>query len=283
MTTKRIIKTETIRKAVSSMCIEANTVLRKDIKRALKKALKKETRKIAKDVLTILLKNADIAKNEKIAICQDTGIVISDVQLGQDVRIEGGDLTQAITKGVEEGYKKGYFRKSIVKDPVLRKGPSGYAPAIIYTDIVKGSKVKITVSPKGFGSENKSRISMLNPTDGPEEIKKFVIFIVKEAGPQACPPFVLGIGIGGSFDKAALLSKRALFRSIDKRNPKSHLRHLEKEILEEVNRLNIGPMGLGGKTTCLGVNILDYPTHIAGLPVAINIGCHATRSVTRVL
>ncbi|NQT23060.1 MAG: fumarate hydratase, partial [Candidatus Omnitrophica bacterium] len=254
-----------------------------DIEKALRRALEKETKKNAKNILKILLENANIARNEKIAICQDTGIVVCDIRIGQDVKIIGGDLKKAINDGVNEGYKKGYFRKSVVNDPILRKGPSGYIPAVIYTDVVRGNKMEITVSPKGFGSENKSKIKMLNPTDGIEKIKEFIISVVKEAGANACPPFILGIGIGGSFDKAALLSKRALFRPIHKRNPKPHLKKLENEILIAVNRLNIGPMGLGGKTTCLGVNIMDAPTHIAGLPVAVNVGCHATRSVSKVI
>ncbi len=278
----RKINASRIKNIVSELCISANTVLRKDIEKAMRSGLKKETKRPAKHILKILLDNARIAKREQLAICQDTGIVIVHIQLGQAVRIIGGDLKKAVNEGVKEGYRGGCFRRSIISDPILR-GNAKYTPAIIYIDIVKGPHVKITVSPKGFGSENKSKIKMLSPTDGVEEIKKFVLDTVKTAGPDACPPFILGIGIGGSFEKAAILAKKALLRPIDRRNPKSHLRKLEDEISRAVNRLNIGPMGLGGKTTCLGVNIIDAPTHIAGLPVAVNVSCHATRSKSVVI
>ncbi len=275
----RKINADRIKNIVSELCISANTVLRKDIEKALKSGLKKETKRLAKHILKVLLDNARIAKREQLAICQDTGIVIVHIQLGQAVRIIGGDLEKAVNEGVEEGYKRGCFRRSIISDPVLR-GNAKHGPAIIYIDIVKGNKVKITVSPKGFGSENKSKIKMLNPTDGVEEIKNLVLDTVKVAGPDACPPFIIGIGIGGSFEKAAILAKKALLEPIDRKNAKPHLKKLEDEISRAINRLNIGPMGLGGKTTCLGVNIMDAPTHIAGLPVAVNVGCHATRSKT---
>ncbi len=278
----RKINANRIKNIVSELCISANTVLRKDIEKALIRGLKKETKRGAKHILKILLDNAKIAKHEQLAICQDTGIVIVYIQLGQAVRIIGGDLEEAVNEGVKEGYKRGCFRRSIISDPVLR-GNAKHNPAIIYIDIVKGNKVKITVSPKGFGSENKSKIKMLNPTDGTKEIKKFVVNTVKAAGPDACPPFIIGIGIGGSFEKAAILAKKALLRPIDRRSAKPHLKKLEDETLRAINRLNIGPMGLGGKTTCLGVNIMDAPTHIAGLPVAVNVGCHATRSKTMVI
>ena len=275
----RRINVNRIKNIVSELCISANTVLRKDIEKALRSGLKKETKKLAKSILKILLDNIRIAKREQLAICQDTGIVIVHIQLGQAVTIIGGDLEKAVNEGVEEGYKRGCFRRSIISDPVLR-GNAKYIPAIIYIDIVKGPHVKITVSPKGFGSENKSKIKMLSPTDGVKEIKNLVLDTVKVAGPDACPPFIIGIGIGGSFEKAAILAKKALLEPIDRKNAKPHLKKLEDEISREINRLNIGPMGLGGKTTCLGVNIMDAPTHIAGLPVAVNVGCHATRSKT---
>lgn len=279
----RKVHVRIIRDTVRDLCISANIELRKDIKDALKMALKAETNKRAKGILNVLLKNADIAKREKLAICQDTGLCVVDIALGQGVCLIGGDLIKAINDGVKEGYKEGCFRNSVVKDPVLRLGIPGSVPAIVYTDVVKGSKLKITVAPKGFGSENKSRIKMLNPTDGEKAIKEFVIDTVKKAGPNACPPYVVGVGIGGTFDKSAILAKKALFRPINKRNPKSNIRRMERDLLKEINRLNIGPMGLGGKTTCLGVNILEAPTHIAGLPVAVNINCHVTRSKTVII
>lgn len=278
----RRINANRIKDAVSELCVSANTVLRKDIENALRNGLKKETKRLPRHILKILLDNARIAKREQLAICQDTGIVIVHIQLGQAVRIIGGDLEKAVNEGVKEGYKRGCFRRSIISDPVLR-GSAKHSPAVIYVDIVKGDKVKISVSPKGFGSENKSKIKMLNPTDGVEEIKNFVLDTVKTAGPDACPPFIIGVGIGGSFEKAAMLAKKALLEPIDRKNSKPHLKKLEDDVLKAINRLNIGPMGLGGKTTCLGVNIMDAPTHIAGLPVAVNVSCHATRSKTIII
>lgn len=279
----RKVHVNRIKKAVRDLSVRANIVMRKDIEEAIRRSIDRETKPRAKDILHVLLENASIAKREELALCQDTGVVVVDIQLGQEVKIIGGDLKKAINDGVREGYRKASFRNSIVLDPLLRKGDTRSTPCIIYTDIVKGDKVKITVSPKGFGSENKSKIKMFNPTDGKEEIKKFVLGTLKDAGPNACPPFILGIGIGGSFEKAAMLAKKALLEPINKRNPKPHLEKLKNEILKEANRLNIGPMGLGGRTTCLGVNILDAPTHIAGLPVAVNVGCHSTRSKTVII
>jgi len=279
----RKINVREIRNTVRDLCISANIKLRNDIREALKKSIKKETKPRAKYILKILLENAVMAEREDLAICQDTGLAVIDLALGQDVRLLGGDLIKAINDGVKDGYNKGYFRKSIVLDPLTRRKTPVSHPAVIYLNIVKGNKVKITVSPKGFGSENKSKIKMLNPTDGEKEIKEFVLNTVKDAGPNACPPFILGVGIGGTFDGAALLAKKALFRNINKRNPKLEIRKLENNLLKAINKLNIGPMGLGGKTTCLGVNILEAPTHIAGLPVAVNVSCHATRSKTTVI
>jgi len=279
----REINVNEIRKKIAGLSVQANTVLRDDIEKALQKAVSKEKNSRAKGILKILLENAEIARREKIAICQDTGIVLVDMEIGQDINLKGGDLKKAVDAGIKEGYSRGYFRKSVILDPILRNKGSDYIPSIIYTDIVKGNKIRLAISPKGFGSENKSRLKMFNPTDDKEKIIKFILDTVRNAGADACPPFILGIGIGGSFEKAALLAKKALLKPIDKRNSKPHLRRLEDEILEKVNKLNIGPMGLGGSTTCLGVNILDAPTHIAGLPVAVNVGCHATRSATAII
>jgi len=272
----RVIKAKSISEVVSFLAQEANFVLRKDVLAALKSALKKETNKRARSLLESIIENAAIAKSEKLAICQDTGLPIVFVEIGQDVRIEG-DLKNAIIKGVEAGYRKGYLRNSIVHDPLTR-GKSGYAPCVIHIDIVKENKIKLTVLPKGFGCENKSKLKMFEPTADIKEIKQFIINSVKEAGPDACPPYVVGVGIGGTADYAMLLAKKALLKEIIR--PKTKL---EQGLLKEINKLNIGPMGLGGKATCLGVNIETYPTHIAGLPVAVNISCHALRSATKII
>jgi len=279
----RKINVSEIRKKISALCIKANVELRDDIKKALKKSIKREKTERSREILRVLLKNAEIAKRERIAICQDTGLAVVHIAVGQDVRIVGGDLKKAVNAGVKQGYVEGYFRRSVVLDPLARKKTPAAAPAVIYTEIVPGSKISVTVSPKGFGSENKSTLHMFLPTDSEARIKEFIIDTVKRAGPSACPPFILGIGIGGTFDKAAYLAKKALFRPIDKSNPKPEIRKLENALLKDINALNIGPMGLGGKTTCLGVNIIETPTHIAGLPVAVNVSCHATRSKTAVL
>ncbi|MCQ9207520.1 MAG: fumarate hydratase [Omnitrophica bacterium] len=279
----RKINVNRIKDIVEGLCIEANMELRGDIYRAIKNAFKKETNKKAKRILKILLENADIAKKEYRPLCQDTGIVSVYLELGQNVSLVGGGLKSAVNAGVRAGYKKGLLRKSIVKSPILRINTATNAPCVMHTDIVKGEKLKITVMPKGFGSENKSGLAMLNPTDGEKEIMSFVVETVKQAGPDACPPYILGIGLGGTFDKAAILAKQALALPIDKMTPKKHLKKLESAILQEVNKLRIGPMGLGGNATCLGVRILEYPTHIAGLPVAVNVGCHATRSASRTI
>ena len=279
----RKINVNKIKNVVSKLCIEANVNLRRDIYKAILKALKKETNKRARRILGILLENAGIARRESRALCQDTGLVCVYASIGQDVKLVGGDLKKSIDSGVKEGYKKGFLRKSVVKSPLLRVNTGTNTPSIIYTDIVKGNKLKITVMPKGFGSENKSRLKMLNPTQGEKDIISFILEVVKEAGPDACPPYILGIGLGGTFDKASSLAKKALISPIDRQNAKKHLRKLEDAILKEVNKLGIGPAGLGGKTTLLGVNILEYPTHIAGLPVAVNVGCHITRSASRMI
>ncbi|OGX40701.1 MAG: fumarate hydratase [Omnitrophica WOR_2 bacterium RIFCSPLOWO2_01_FULL_41_12] len=279
----KIISAAQITKGVSDLCIQANLILRQDVLTALKKAYKGETNKRAKEILDAIISNAFIAQKEKLAICQDTGLPCVFVELGQEVKING-DLNSAINKGIESGYRKGFLRNSIVKDPLFR-GKSGYQPVIIHIDIVKGNKLKLTVLPKGFGCENKTQLKMFNPTAKIDEIKKFIIGAVKSAGPDACPPYIVGVGIGGSADYACLLAKKALLRKIRRKglSPKGTVPELERGLLSEINRLNIGPMGLGGRTTCLGVNIETYPTHIAGLPVCVNISCHALRSATKVI
>jgi len=279
----RVISANKIRDVVSDLCIRANWVLRRDVLRALKAAYIKETNKRAKEILGAIVKNAQIANKEKLAICQDTGLPCVFIEMGQEVKV-AGDLKQTINKGVELGYKRGSLRNSIISDP-LSRGKSKYTPAVIHIDIIKGDKLKITVLPKGFGCENKTQLKMFKPTAKIEEIKKFIIETVKSAGPDACPPYVVGVGIGGTADYACLLAKKALLRKIlfHVPRPTSHVFRLEQDLLREINRLNIGPMGLGGETTALVVNIKTYPTHIAGLPVCVNISCHALRSATSVL
>lgn len=273
----REINVADITEAVKKLSIEANYYLGDDIKEALQKSKEEETWTLAGDVLDKIMINADIAKNEKMPICQDTGMACIFLEIGQDVHFVGGNLNDAINEGVRRGYEEGYLRKSVVEDPIRRVNTKDNTPAIIYYDMVGGDKVKITLAPKGFGSENMSRIGMLKPSDGLEGVKQFIIDTVKAAGPNPCPPMVIGVGIGGSFDKAAYLAKKALTRPINIRNKDEFYKDLEEELLEKVNKLGIGPQGFGGKTTALGLNIEVYPTHIAGLPVAININCHATR------
>jgi len=273
----RKINVKVIQKTVEELCLKANTELRPDVLSLLKKAYRLEKRRSSKKNLMAILDNARIARRQKLAICQDTGMVVVHIELGQEVRIAGGNLEAAVNKGVSSCYKKGYFRKSVVKDPLSRGNTGNNTPCVLYVKVVRGSRIRITVTPKGFGSENKSRIKMFNSTSAFEDIKEFVIDVVKEAGPDACPPLVVGIGMGGTFDKAALLAKEAL------RAPVTKNTRLEKEILVGINKLGIGPMGLGGKTTALGVNILSYPTHIAGMPVAVNISCHATRGASKIV
>lgn len=275
----KIISANKIRNIVSQLCIQANLVLRQDVLRCLKSATLKETNKRAKKILEAIIKNADIARKQKLAICQDTGMPVVFLEVGQDVKIIG-DLKKAVHQGVELGYKKGYLRNSVIGEPLSRRS-SKYSPAVIHTDIVKGNKLKITVLPKGFGCENKTQLKMFNPTAKLTEIKKFIIDAVKSAGSDACPPFVVGVGIGGTADYAAFLAKKALLRKLP--TPNSKLRTLERDLLKEINHLNIGPMGLGGRTTALALNIETYPTHIAGLPIAVNISCHALRSASVVL
>ena len=277
------ITADKIRNTLADLCIRANLFLRKDVLAALKVAYSQEKNKRAKIILEAIIRNASIARREKLAICQDTGMPVVFLEIGEGVKITG-DLKSAVNRGVALGYRKGYFRNSIIKDPLLR-GKSGYQPAVIHTDIVKGNKLKITLLPKGFGCENKSALKMFKPTAGLSEIKEFIIETVKKAGPDACPPYVVGVGIGGTADYASLLAEKALLRRVDSRGSTvdNDIAKLEKELLKMINALNIGPMGLGGKATCLAVDIETYSTHIAGLPVAVNISCHALRSATKIL
>lgn len=271
------INASEITKAVKELCISSNYYISKDVKNSIEKAAENEPWPIAKEILNKILTNIDIAKNENMPACQDTGMACVFVELGQDVHISGGLLKDAINEGVRQGYEEGYLRKSVVKDPLDRINTKDNTPAIIYYDLVPGEKIRITVAPKGFGSENMSQIKMLKPSDGVKGVKEFVIKVVKEAGPNPCPPIVVGIGIGGTFDKAANMAKKALIRPLSEKNPVEFYANLENELLDEINKLGIGPQGFGGKTTALAVNIETFPTHIAGLPVAVNINCHVTR------
>ena len=273
----REINVKEVENAVRNLSIEANYYVGQDIKEALIDFKKNEPFKIAEEVLDKIILNDEIACNEQMPMCQDTGMACVFLEIGQDVHFVGGLLEDAINEGVRRGYEEGYLRKSVVKDPIDRVNTKDNTPAIIYYDIVPGDKVKITLAPKGFGSENMSRIGMLKPADGLEGVKKFIIDTVEQAGPNPCPPMVVGVGIGGTFDKAAYLAKKALLRPINVRNSNEFYKNLEEELLEKINKLGIGPQGFGGRTTALGLNIETYPTHIAGLPVAVNINCHATR------
>lgn len=279
----RKIEVKRITSLVAKLATEANFALRRDIVSAIRKAYAAEKKPKAKKILGILVENADIAKRGKIAICQDTGMAEVFVDIGQEVRVVGGDLSKAINEGIRQGYKKGYLRKSVVSDPFLRKNTGDNTPAVIHERITPGDRIKITVMPKGFGSENKTLTKMFNPTQGANEISAFVVEAVRKAGADACPPYIIGIGIGGTLDKACLLAKEALIRPINRRNTKPHIAALERGLLKKINALKIGPMGFGGNATCLGVNIETYPTHIAGLPVCVGISCHATRSATATL
>lgn len=277
----REVSIEKIIDTVKELCIESNYYLGEDIRNGLKDSIEKEEYPLANDVLKKIYLNADIARDNRMPICQDTGMACVFVELGQEVHITGGSLEEAINEGVRRGYEEGFLRKSVVKDPLNRVNTKDNTPAIIYYDIVKGDKVKITVAPKGFGSENMSRIAMLKPSDGVEGVKNFILETVENAGPNPCPPMVVGVGIGGTFDKAAYLAKKALLRPIDQSSEIEFYRELEEELISEINKLGIGPQGFGGRTTALGINIEVYPTHIAGLPVAVNINCHATRHKER--
>ncbi len=279
----RNINTEEIVKNIKEMCIEANHFLSADMKKVFEKAADEETSPLGRQILGQLKENLEIAGNDMIPICQDTGMAVVFVKVGQEVHIEGGALTDAINEGVRQGYVGGYLRKSVVKDPIERENTKDNTPAVIHYDIVPGDKVDITIAPKGFGSENMSRVFMLKPADGIEGVKDAILTAVKDAGPNACPPMVVGVGIGGTFEKCALLAKKALTRNLDEERPTGYVRELEDEMLEKINSLGIGPGGLGGSKTALAVNVETYPTHIAGLPVAVNICCHVNRHVHRVI
>ena len=279
----RIIHIEEIVSNIREMCIEANHMLTPDMREVLKCAVADEKSLIGQKVLEQLQDNLQIAQEDTIPICQDTGMAVIFLEIGQDVHFEGGLLTDAINEGVRQGYVDGYLRKSVVKDPLIRENTKDNTPAVVHYDLVPGDKVKITVAPKGFGSENMSRVFMLKPADGIEGVKNAILTAVKDAGPNACPPMVVGVGIGGTFEKCALLAKKALTRSVDERSSIPYVKELEEEMLMTINRLGIGPGGLGGSTTALAVNINTYPTHIAGLPVAVNICCHVNRHCVREL
>lgn len=278
----REISAALITRSVARMCIEANCYLPEDVRARLEGSLRDEPWPIAQDILTHILQNAEMAAARPQPICQDTGMACVFVELGQDVHVDG-DLAEAIHEGVRRGYTDGYLRKSVVRDPLDRVNTGDNTPAMIYYEIVPGDQLKITIAPKGFGSENMSRLKMLKPADGAEGVKDFVIETVKLAGANPCPPVILGVGIGGSFDKVAQLAKHALLRPIDQPNPDEYYAAMERELLERINALGIGPQGFGGRTTALGVNIETMPTHVAGLPVAVNVSCHVTRRAKSVL
>ena len=268
---------------IKEMCIEANHFLTDDMKNVFENAVKNEESALGKQVLGQLEENLNIAGEDMIPICQDTGMAVVFINVGQDVHLTGGDITDAINEGVRRGYVEGYLRKSVVKDPIYRENTKDNTPAVIHFNIVPGDKVDITVAPKGFGSENMSRVFMLKPADGIEGVKEAILTAVKDAGPNACPPMVVGVGIGGTFEKCAYLAKKALTRDLNEESPVEYVRDLEKEMLEKINKLGIGPGGLGGTQTALAINIETYPTHIAGLPVAVNICCHVNRHSHRVI
>lgn len=279
----RRINVETITQNIKEMCIEANHFLSPDMKKVFDEAAASEESPLGRQILGQLEENLCIAGEEMIPICQDTGMAVVFIKVGQDVHLIGGSLTDAINEGVRQGYVDGYLRKSVVKDPIYRENTKDNTPAIIHYEIVEGEQVEITVAPKGFGSENMSRIFMLKPADGIEGVKDAILTAVRDGGPNACPPMVVGVGIGGTFEKCAEMAKHALTRNLEEESPVEYVRDLEKEMLEKINNLGIGPGGLGGRTTALAVNIETYPTHIAGLPVGINICCHVNRHAHRVI
>lgn len=279
----RTIQLSVITENIKEMCIEANYFLSKDMDCAMKEAKEAEKSPLGKKILEQLQENLQIAGNDMIPICQDTGMAVIFMEIGQDVHFDGGSLEEAIEEGVRQGYVEGFLRKSVVSDPIYRENTKDNTPAVIHYEIVSGEQVKITVAPKGFGSENMSRIFMLKPAEGIEGVKNAILTAVADAGPNACPPMVVGVGIGGTFEKCALLAKKALTRAVNENSPIPYIKELEKEMLDKINNLGIGPGGLGGTTTALAVNINTYPTHIAGLPVAINICCHVNRHSVRVI
>lgn len=279
----RTVNVEEIIYNIKEMCIEANHYLTDDMQQALTHAVDTESSPLGKQILCQLQDNLHIATEDMIPICQDTGMAVFFIELGQDVHVEGGLLTDAVNEGVRQGYQEGFLRKSVVKDPIIRENTGDNTPAVIHYDIVEGDKIKITIAPKGFGSENMSRIFMLKPADGMEGVKDAILTAVRDAGPNACPPMVIGVGVGGTFEKCALLAKKALTRPINERSEIPYVREMEEDLLNKINKTGIGPGGLGGTTTALAVNINTYPTHIAGLPVAVNICCHVNRHCVRVL
>ena len=277
----RELDVSVVRQAVREMCIEANCLVSPDIFEALEQCRSREASAVGVHILEQLLENARVAAAERMPICQDTGLAVVFIRVGQEVHFTGGDLAAAVNDGVRAGYRDGYLRKSVIRDPIDRINTGDNTPAVIHFDLVPGDEIVLTVAPKGFGSENMSRIYMLKPADGIDGVKECVVRTVDEAGSNPCPPVIVGVGLGGNFEKAAFLAKKALLRPVGKFSDIPHLRKLEEELLESINRLGIGPQGLGGRTTALGVHIESFPTHIAGLPVAVNIGCHVTRHVTR--
>lgn len=279
----RSISVSEVTRQIRDMCIEANHFLSPDMKKVFEDSIKKERSPLGKQILEQLDENLVIAGEDMIPICQDTGMAVVFLKIGQEVFIEGGSLTDAVNQGVREGYVNGYLRKSVVRDPIERENTRDNTPAVIHYDIVPGDQIEIMVAPKGFGSENMSRVFMLKPADGIDGVKNAVLTAVKDAGPNACPPMVIGVGIGGTFEKCALMAKHALTRNLQEESPILYVRELEKELLDKINGLGIGPGGLGGTVTALAVNIETYPTHIAGLPVAVNICCHVNRHVCRIL
>ncbi len=279
----REIQAQQITDVVERLCIEANQHLPEDIKRAIQKCRAQEEWDTAQDVLEKIIDNFKIAGEEQVPICQDTGMACIFLEIGQDVHIAGGNLAEAVDEGVRRGYSRGYLRKSVVKDPIRRENTGDNTPAMLYTEIVPGSQIKITAAPKGFGSENMSALRMFKPSQGLDSIKEFILETVEAAGPNPCPPVVVGVGIGGTFDKAALLAKKALMRPVDVPNPDPFYAQLEREMLEKINQLGIGPQGFGGRTTAIGLNIETMPTHIAGMPCAVNLNCHVTRHKTEII
>lgn len=277
----REVNVDKVTENIKEMCIEANHFLTDDMKKVFKNAVVSEKSPLGKQVLNQLNENLDIAANDMIPICQDTGMAVVFINVGQDVHFTGRNITDAINEGVRQGYVEGFLRKSVVNDPIIRENTKDNTPAVIHYNIVPGDKVDITVAPKGFGSENMSRVFMLKPADGIEGVKDAILTAVKDAGPNACPPMVIGVGIGGTFEKCALLAKKALTRNVEEESPVPYVRELEKEMLEKINKLGIGPGGLGGTQTALAINIETYPTHIAGLPVAVNMCCHVNRHAHR--
>lgn len=279
----RNVNTRLLTENIKEMCIQANHYLAPDMEKAMRSAYEKESKPLAKQILGQLLENLDIAGEAMIPICQDTGMAVVFLKVGQDVHFEGESVEEAVNEGVRQGYEEGYLRKSVVGDPLLRVNTKDNTPAVIHYEIVPGDQVEITLAPKGFGSENMSRIWMLKPADGAEGVKEAIINSVKEAGPNACPPVVVGVGIGGTFEKAAILAKKALTREIGTHSPLPHIREMEEELLAKINETGLGPAGLGGDTTALAVNINTYATHIAGLPVAVNMCCHVNRHIVRTI